>query len=363
MKVKKMGDKWGVEFWYPRAAVVRQTGKQPSRYRWRLSENKREAERQAFDIEASIRDNSFPEKYLNPKQFMTLRTGIEWYLKEYVPGHIDAEKNRRDIARNLMYFLEIIGDKPIDQIGYREIEKYKTARLARVGKSSINRELGTITGLFSRLARYEIIPFNPITGKIEQFQVQTARRRIAAPDEIRKVFSSISDPEFWMITFLGMTTGIRLSDICAIKISNIDWNLGIIDFTQGKVRKRSKKADAVIPLTSMVKSVLAGYIERLEIKDSLFTIGPDIFSMRWSGFVRSLGFAEVLQFRDLRRTFATMCRGVDGIDGHLIAELLGHSSMAMAQEHYIVTQIEQKRQILEQKDEVLKDIIPNPFDK
>jgi integrase len=342
MGVFKRGNIWHIRFTYwPPGAVESQEIK------WSSGETvKKQAEIYLADVERSIRDGNFEEKYLrrSPGSIL-LSAGIEWYLKNYVASNIAAEKNRHDIELILERFLKIIGDKPSVDVRMKDLEKYKLVRQAEVSKTSIDRALGAVSGLFSRMARYEIIDYNPVAGKIIYFNENSKRTRFASKEEIRQIFGAVNDIEFKLIILFGLMTGLRLGDICILARSHLDLDRGIIRIIPGKTRK--KQRELVQPMNHFLLAVVKKYIDDYNITGRLFHLESPKVSNIWRGLILSLGITPHIQFRDLRRSFSTLLYDSPEVDIKIIKELLGHAKIDLSDEVYTVTSIDRKRNAVE----------------
>ncbi len=338
MGVSKRGNSYYVEFYHEK-----------KRYRWSAGTNKKRAEELMLDIKLAIRDGSFETKFLHVKaDEYPLAAGVDWYLTEYVPQNIPAEKNRRQIELTLRRFIEIVGDKPAIEVRIRDVEKFKLERLKTVTKVSVDRELGIVSGLFSRLAKFELIDFNPVSGKIVYFHEDSRRKRYATVEELKRIMDAIDDTELKLIVLVAVFTGMRLSDICNLSVEKIDFGRGVIEFRQGKTGVMN-----VVPMGSILSRLLKEYIERVAVKDRLFTIEASAVSNIWRGLIVGLNIKPHLQFRDLRRTFSTLLYNQSDVDIKLVSELLGHTKIDLSDKVYTITDIQKKRTAIEEMEKGL----------
>lgn len=335
----KQSDMWYVRFTF--------NGKP---YRWCSGEKtKKLAENYLLDIKRAIRDGNFEEKYLGvTREELRLSDGINWYLKNFVELNTAREKNRRDTERILGDFLKVVGDKPIMQIVRLDIERYKMDRMAAGNKTdSINRHIGTISGMFSRLARKDIIPHNPVQGKIDYYPDSAPRDRYATPDELARILAAIQNPEFKMIVILAVFTGMRLSNIAGLRRSDINLERGFFHFVQVKRRPGDAPRINVVPITRVVLPLLKKYMEKYRIEEKLFSFESQTITNLWIAKMQELGI-KGLRFHDLRRTLATYLRNNSDADMFLIAKILGHSRPNITDAVYAVTEVERKRTAIEQ---------------
>lgn len=95
----------------------------------------------------------------------------ETYLKQTQRDHLPTtSKSVRDITRNIAYFIEVIGDKPLTQIARADVERYIFTRLQKVKTTSVQREVNTLRAAWEQCALVHEFqqknPFSkqPITG-------------------------------------------------------------------------------------------------------------------------------------------------------------------------------------------------------
>jgi integrase len=343
MGVYKRGKSWVVQFFF-----------NSQRFRWVGGETKKEAEEYLSNIKRAIRNNEFEDKFLNRKvdEVLFLSQGIEWYELSYISHHIASEKNRGDMKRHLRYFRGIVGDVPIEKISIRDIERYKMDRLNRVSKSSIDRELGTISGLFSRLAKFEMIVTNPIARKINFYNVKPFRSRVASREELIRIFNTIKDPELKMIALIAVLTGIRLGDIVALRMSNLNFEMNAIQFIQGKTQRQNN-----VPMPPILIELLLAYIGKFGIVGRLFDTNSPCVTQAWRWLIKSMKIEPVIQFRDLRRSFATLLINDTDADIKLVSEVLGHTDIKITSKVYAILDMRKKTDAVGQLNmEFLRDI-------
>lgn len=319
-------------------------------YRWSSGETTRApAAAYLADIKRSIRDGNFEEKYLHiSKAALKLSDGIAWYMANFVELNTVREKNKRDTARILGDFLQLIGDKPITTVARLDIERYKMDRLARGNsKGSINRHLGCISGFFSRMARKDIIQANPLQGKIDYYPENGRRNRYATPEELAQILGSVQNSEFKMIILLALFTGMRLSNITTLRMENINLERGFFQIVQVKRRPGDPPKMNVIPIGRVVFPLLKKYIEKYKITDRLFQFESQTITNLWIAKMKELGI-QGLRFHDLRRTIAIYIRNNTDADMFLIQKILGHSQPSMTDAVYAMTEVEKKRKAIDQ---------------
>lgn len=207
---------------------------------------------------------------------------------------------------------------------------------------SINRKLSAIKAYFNFLIRESKLQSNP-AARIVSLKVPKRLPVSASKAEMQKVLHpvSVSSPIAFdlrrdlLILELFYSTGIRLSELINLKLSDINRSTMTIKVTG----KRSKQR--IIPITIQLLQIIDEYLkERGNVADSAT---PEIFvtdkgKKTYSVFIyrrvtRYLGEAGVRGRKSphiLRHTFATHMLN-EGADLNAIKELLGHASLAATQ--------------------------------
>jgi len=347
IRVYQRNGLWGVDFTWTNPA----TGSK-KRCRKLLHKLKTVVQAQADQISAAVVKGTFIEEFggifeIAGAKTITLREGMEWYLEDYAAVTL-KKKGYDQVKYVLGQFCDILENKPAGQVRIADLTKYKKARLKSVSMSSINRELGLISGFFTRMTKNEIIAENPVKGKFELYQVDTKRDRVIGDDELKKILGAIQNPEVKMIIFTARYTGMRLSNVCGLDMSNINFARGIIVFKQVKPYKGKHKIN-VIPMAPELMKNLLKYIEHQGISSGpLFTLSSGKISNIWHNMALALGI-ENAQERDLRRTFSSHLGNI-GANPKDLQELLGHENVDMTMNVYTVTTVDRKRLIVDQME-------------
>ena len=89
-----------------------------------------------------------------------------------------------------------------------------------------------------------------------------ASYEVFTPIELAKVFSALEgDEEMQNVTLIGMYSGMRLNEICSLRIENIREIEGVLCFevTEGK----TKSASRIIPVHSTIMDMVKGLYKSL----------------------------------------------------------------------------------------------------
>lgn len=217
-----------------------------------------------------------------------------------------------------------------------------------VAKKSVVRKLSSLRSFYKFLVRTKAIASNPtlniITPKVEkklpQFvDKETMERVLLLPD-----VSTLDGARDAAILELFYGSGIRLSELIGLKISDIDMHNRTIKVT-GKGNKQR-----IIPCTSKAKEAIKKYLSLKKENyshahsagDTLFTDdkGKSLSPQRVYSIV-NLYLQEVAEIRQksphvLRHSFATHLLD-NGADILAVKELLGHERLSTTQIYAHVT--------------------------
>jgi integrase/recombinase XerC len=253
------------------------------------------------------------------------------------------------------------GDKQlITQADYQDVRAWVIALLddEQVTARSINRKLSALRS-FYRFARQEKAVQESPLRKLKALKAEKKITLFLPQTDARKLWQTITElpaSDFntareQVILMLLYTSGIRLSELINLKISDIDFSN-----CQMKVwGKRSKQR--IVPLLPQIFALLENYIQ---LKLQLFgeaihsplictDKGEEAYPMLIYRTVRKyLDMITTIERRSphvLRHSYATHLLD-GGADLNAVKELLGHSSLAATQV-YTHTTIEKLRKVFE----------------
>lgn len=202
---------------------------------------------------------------------------------------------------------------------------------------SINRKISTLKSLFKFLLKNEYVTNSPM-GSIVSPKISKRLPSFIEENQLKTLFEhvefsdSFEDQTKKMILILFYATGIRLSELINLKISQLDFAN-----QQLKVLGKGNK-ERIIPISKTVIENLKEFINNNENKttDLLFetTKGKPLQARYVYGFVKYyLSLVTTIKKKSphiLRHSFATHLMN-NGAEINAVKELLGHSSLAATQ--------------------------------
>jgi integrase len=174
------------------------------------------------------------------------------------------------------------------------------------------------------------IPFvNPINS-ITFDPIPKARVRFLYPAE-EKILTPIvqTDIEVWPYYVAALETGLRISNLCSMKVKDVDLILGKIFIPISKNGR-----SGYIPISSKLRAVLIEAMREKQPMDKAlghFTHRSRLY-VRFQELVKQAGVKD-LTFHDLRHSFAYshLSRGKSI---YIVSQLLLHRDVKVTQEHY-----------------------------
>ena len=219
-----------------------------------------------------------------------------------------------------------LGDLKIANVTRQHVERM-IEPLPRVQR---NRTLALVSRLFRLFESWEWRPqhSNPVRG-IERAR-EEARDRVLTPSELAALAAALNDmnekfPATVAAIRFAAVTGLRIGEVLAIKFEHVDFESGRLTLPETKTGRR------VHHLPAAALDILAG-VPRLN--DWVFTTGrpaPLTYRtahVRFREAVAAAGLPDV-RLHDLRRTVMTVA-AASGIGSHVLRDLLGHRTTAMA---------------------------------
>lgn len=296
----------------------------------------------------------------------TLSDDSRFIMEKMLKG-FENHLNARDLSKNSIrsYKKDVLKfnafcreEIKIDclQAGRGDIVQYVNA-LGKKNKSSatISRYLSSLKSFYAYLVYEGLLLNNPV------FKVSVPRKGKSAPsilsmEEIDKLLDQPTRHESRMsvrdkaMLELLYATGMRVSEIISLDLSNVNLNLGYIHCNGGDARK-----SRIIPIGTMAKIALLNYI--YELRNTMVSESEEALFINYSGNrLTRQGFWKIVKKykkmanidkritpQTLRHSFAAHLLK-NGADLKSVQKMLGHSDISTTQIY------------LQLKDDKLKDV-------
>jgi tyrosine recombinase XerC len=268
---------------------------------------------------------------------------MEKYIEKFI-RYLDIEKNYSkhtilNYRLDLEDFKKFLGDTPLEKIDYLDLRKYLAVLKEKsLGTRSVGRRLSALRSFFKFLTRDGYLKANPIlilsSPKIEKHlpsfmtEEEVAKLIEAAFARDEKDERGLRDRAI-LETFYS--TGIRISELVGMNLSEIDFIGGIV-----KVMGKGKK-ERLVPIGDTATRAIRKYLEkRKKQNEALFLnkSGKRITTRGVRNIVRKYinlaGIKQGVSAHTFRHSFATHLLN-RGADLRTVQELLGHANLSTTQ--------------------------------
>jgi integrase len=239
------------------------------------------------------------------------------------------------------------GKYKLDEIRTIEVECW--LRSLPRARSTCAKLRNVLSILFNHAVRYELFDSNPI-----RLVRQSAKRRIApsvlTPAEIKILVDALALREKTLV-LLAVTTGLRQSELFALKWGDVDFIQGTMNVTRsityGVVgRCKTESSQKPVPIHKGVADVLAQWMQNRSYHaadDWIFASehyrgrkpywGQVILRQFIRPKAQELGIGKRFGWHTFRHTYSTLLRSV-GTEFKVMQELMRHSSLRSTMDIY-----------------------------
>ena len=224
----------------------------------------------------------------------------------------------------------------LSEVNFQIVRSWIASLLEKgVAPRSVNRKISTLKTFFKFLIREGVIQESPMLKVV----APKSKKRLPLFVEEDQIESLLNGVEFddgfigerdKLIIELFYVTGIRLSELINIKISDLNFDNNLVKV----LGKRNK--ERLIPLSARIVKELQFFIENYKIDNYLFTNlgGTKVYTKLVYRIVNKyIGKISSINKKSphiLRHTFATHMLN-NGADINAIKELLGHANLSATQ--------------------------------
>ena len=268
-------------------------------------------------------------KESEPRSFAAL-------VAEFLEKHARQRRHYPTFKVNSNRLLEHFRGRSLQEIGPAQVEDYLSSRLATgISRATANRERALLSGIFSFAIRRGYYAGDNPCRKVKPFPESPGRDRYLTPEEAEALIEAASS-HLRPILLTALHTGGRLSEILALRWSDLDFVNGIVYFDRSSTKSGKQRE---VPMTAELARVLQEWRDRPrrtgQSREYVFTYrGKRVRGVRRS-FVRARQAARLgpeVGFHTLRHTFASWYV-INGGDLVRLQRFLGHSTLALTQRY------------------------------
>ena len=278
---------------------------------------------------------------------------MERYIEKF-RSYLTIEKNASphtvlNYTADLEDFFLNAGDKKLKEIDYFTVRKYLAGMTGRgLAKKSIARKLSSLRTFFRFLYRDGYIDTNPVSG-LSTPKLDKKLPVFLDEEKMVRLVTAPSRGDVWGLRDRAIletlySTGIRVSELVGIKVSDVDMISGVVKVLgKGRVQR-------LAPVGEKAVSAIRKYIdgrnrEKLSKEPALFinksgkALTDRSVRRIVDKYISQSAISEKISPHSLRHSFATHLLN-HGADLRSVQELLGHKNLSTTQ---IYTHVSQER--------------------
>ncbi len=252
---------------------------------------------------------------MNTKEFLD-KIKIELKISK------NSEYTIRNYLRANENFLNYTNKIP-DQVTEDDLKKYMSEKLSDNASMSIILFLSAIKYSFTNILKKDL------TIGIKRPKREKKIPTVLSKDEVKVLLNNCDSKKSKLMLSLLYATGMRVSELVDLKISNLQF-----DENTGIIRQAKGKKDRIFNIPNFLKEDMLNQVESQKLikQEHLFSGPNGRLSERniqkiVQGLTKRAGIKKEVHPHTLRHSFATHLLE-NGVDIRIIQKLLGHSSIS-----------------------------------
>ena len=254
-------------------------------------------------------------------------------LKEYLKAteHYKTNKTNKDDEARIRTFLSYAGIININQITEKKLQDYLNHRIStdKITLSTANRIISSIKAWLNFAVRRKYLFSNSIKD-FKKYKSPQNPPKFLAKEEIKQILDISRNTHLYPAIFTALYTGMRKKELYSLEWQNIDFERDTIIVRNKEDFTTKSKKFRIIPLHNKLKE----FLKPLR-KETGKCFDPTNHKHLFPRIIKNTGLKKI-GFHHFRHTFAShLC--LQGVDLYTIAQLLGHSSIAVTQQYAHLT--------------------------
>lgn len=244
-------------------------------------------------------------------------------------------KTYKNYRQALIALIRYVGDKPLEDMTKAQYEKYLLflVEKRRYSPATLNVHINSWKFYQEKVLGREKVQYDVAYPRMPE-KLPT----VYSVAEVKAIFRATTSVKYRTLFQLVYATGLRLSEVANLKLTDLDRNRRLISVRSGKGRK-----DRVVMLTEKLEAILDTYLITYKPATCLFEgeqSGEPLWNrtiqLVYSQAVHAAGIQKRGGIHTLRHSLATHMLEM-GYDIRYIQKLLGHASLSITERYTHVT--------------------------
>jgi integrase len=296
-----------------------------------------EARKQAEQLYAKVRlghDPAAEKEERKAQAQQTFGAIVEQFLN-YQRSKL-RPRSYANVARHLQVDARSLHRLPLAVVTRANIATCLEAVRQRTSNTTYNRARSALSAMYSWSISRGLVGNNPVIGTA--VEVETARDRVLAPEELRAIWRALPDNHFGAIIRLLMLTGARAGEVGGLRWSEVRQDDHGRSFIELSALRTKNGRPHMIPLSPAATTIIMAQPPRVDSdgkpREQILGFGRKGFS-GWAQAKLDLDAAITKQtgkalapwrIHDLRRSYVTHAAEVVGTEPHIIEAVVNHIS-------------------------------------
>ncbi len=283
---------------------------------------------------------------------LIIRDWARIWLQNYKLNYVKASTYTESYERTTKnYILPHLGDCLINDISPIRIREFMSELALKYSDSTLNKVLICLNGMFNAAVENNIIEKNPaINIKKPRSAIKPKEKKTYSQNEVDNIIAFSYSHAYGLYIHILLELGLRSSELCGLKWSDIDFNAKTIDIHRACTASKNKaevgdtknqSSYRQLPLsTNLTQRLLKAsgtaqkkYIVSAKRGDKPMT--PSSFTKEfYNPFFEDYGDSRRLSPHELRHTCGTLLYEKTK-DIYAVSKYLGHSSINITAKYYV----------------------------
>ena len=170
----------------------------------------------------------------------------------------------RDYGYDLRFFVNVVGDRPVNDITFKDVDQFIGVQIARGFKpATINRRLAAVVSLYGFLAAENEDLVCPVIVRRHHVREQQRLPRPVPEEDLKRFFAVITDKRDLAMFLLMLRCGLRIGEVAALQLMDM-----FLDEDYPRIVARGKGSrERGVYLSRQAETALREYLtERPQVK-------------------------------------------------------------------------------------------------
>jgi integrase len=309
--------------------------------RWKSCRNKAEARKQEAVIKTSLMTGQVPSLSAVKAKRIMFSEWAETYLSlEHVKA-LRSEQRRYSVKWLKRYFVEILGDKPLEALTTEDVRNFRAWRGAQgVAVQTVNHDHAALRHMLglAMSEEFSLLQKN-VAAMVKKPNPNNERDRVATPEEW-DALKQHGAPHLVRFLTIAYDLGPRRGELLKLEWPDVDMR-----YREFKLRETKNREARVIPMTEEVYEIFKGLWQGRRLDTArVFLYNSTPVTCLKTAFRAACRRAGVkhgrknggLTIHDFRHTASTNLRRA-GVDTMTAMRIVGHKSEKMHRRYNQIT--------------------------